>query len=206
MQHRPHPFLLDVSERTLTLTPEIAKAALRDLDEQPAAVLVVSAFGAPPDQAAWRAFEDETGIPVVFDAAAAASSIRQVGKQPLCVSLHATKALGIGEGGAILCADTSLTERATAMTGFGFSAGAVSAIRAGNYRISEYAGRLGLAVLDALPARLVELQRLTDGYRTRIGAHKRSRFQEGIGETWLTMTPNDRAGGCGAGDDCNLPR
>ena len=40
------PFLLDVSERTLTLTPEIAKAALRDLDEQPAAVLVVSAFGA----------------------------------------------------------------------------------------------------------------------------------------------------------------
>lgn len=185
------PYLLDVSERTLTLTPEIAKAALRDLGEQPAAVLVVSAFGAPPDQVAWRAFEDETGIPVVFDAAAAASSIRQVGKQPMCVSLHATKALGIGEGGAILCADTGLTERSTAMTGFGFlGAERVSAIRAGNYRISEYAGAVGLAVLDALPARLVELQRLTDGYRTRIGAHKRSRLQEGIGETWLTMTPN----------------
>ena len=97
----------------------------------------------------------------MFDAAAAASSIRQVGKQPLCVSLHATKALGIGEGGAILCADTSLTERATAMTGFGFlGTERVSAIRAGNYRISEYAGAVGLAVLDALPARLVELQRL----------------------------------------------
>ncbi|SAK44063.1 transferase [Caballeronia catudaia] len=185
------PYLLDVSERTLTLTPELAKAALRDLDEEPAAVLVVSAFGAPPDQAAWRSFEEETGVPVVFDAAAATTSIKSVGKQPLCVSLHATKALGIGEGGAILCSDESLIERATAITGFGFlGAERVSAIRAGNYRISEYAGAVGLAVLDALPERLAELQRLTDGYRARIGSDKQSRFQEGVGESWLTMTLN----------------
>ncbi|MFX1762830.1 DegT/DnrJ/EryC1/StrS family aminotransferase [Paraburkholderia sp. A1RI-2L] len=185
------PYLLDVSEQTLTLTPELARAALRELDEQPAAVLVVSAFGAPPDQAAWQAFEEETGVPVVFDAAAATTSIKSVGRQPLCVSLHATKALGIGEGGAILCSDKELIERASAITGFGFlGAERVSAIRAGNYRISEYAGAVGLAVLDALPERLAELQRLTDGYRARLDSGKRSRLQEHVGENWLTMTLN----------------
>ncbi|MFL9907892.1 DegT/DnrJ/EryC1/StrS family aminotransferase [Paraburkholderia sp. RL17-337-BIB-A] len=185
------PYLLDVCERSLMLTPEIVEAALEGLDELPAAVLVVSAFGAPPDQAAWQAFEARYGIPVVFDAAAAATSIKQVGSQPLCLSLHATKALGIGEGGAILCADTDLTDHATAMTGFGFlGAERVSAIRAGNYRISEYSAAVGNAVIDALPARVADLQRLTDGYRKRIGADRLSRFQEGVGERWLTMTLN----------------
>jgi dTDP-4-amino-4,6-dideoxygalactose transaminase len=184
------PVLLDVSQETLTLTPQIAEAALEGLDEAPAAVLVISAFGAPPDQAAWAEFETRTGIPVVFDAAAAATALHGVGKQPVCVSLHATKVLGIGEGGAIFSSDEDLIQRTTAMTGFGFlGTERVSAIRGGNYRISEYAAAVGLAVLDALPARLAALRSLTSAYRARLQG-KAVRLQSGVGEEWVTMTLN----------------
>ncbi|MFM0597984.1 DegT/DnrJ/EryC1/StrS family aminotransferase [Paraburkholderia dilworthii] len=184
------PMLLDVSQETLTLTPQIAEAALSNLDEAPAAVLVISAFGAPPDQAAWAEFEARTGIPVVFDAAAAATALHGVGKQPVCVSLHATKVLGIGEGGAIFSSDENLVQRTTAMTGFGFvGAERVSAIRGGNYRISEYAAAVGLAVLGGLPARLATLSSITAAYQARLQG-KAVRLQSGVGDEWVTMTLN----------------
>ncbi|MPW20597.1 degt/dnrj/eryc1/strs aminotransferase [Paraburkholderia sp. CNPSo 3157] len=184
------PALVDVSAETLTLTPEIAEAALESFDERPAAVLVVSAFGAPPDLAAWAAFEARHDVPVVFDAAAAVTAISGVGTQPACVSLHATKVLGIGEGGAILSNDTALNERTTAMTGFGFlGAERVSAIRGGNYRISEYTAAVGLAAMDALPARMEQLKSLTQAYRKRLDG-KAVRFQNGVGDQWVTMTLN----------------
>ncbi|WP_207540778.1 DegT/DnrJ/EryC1/StrS family aminotransferase [Sabulicella rubraurantiaca] len=184
------PFLLDIDERSLTLTPDIARRALLSLPERPGAVLVVSAFGAPPDLGAWEDFRAETGIPVVFDAAAAATAIRGVGVAPVCLSLHATKVLGIGEGGAILTSDEELARRMTAMTGFGFlGRERLSAIRGGNTRLSEYAAAVGLAALDALPTKLQKLRSLALGYRKRLGGH-RSRLQDGAGETWQTMTLN----------------
>jgi dTDP-4-amino-4,6-dideoxygalactose transaminase len=183
------PFLVNVDPQTLTLTPEIAIAALPDLPAPPAAVLVVSAFGAPPDLQGWAEFEATYGIPVVFDAAAAVTALSGVHRQPVCVSLHATKVLGIGEGGAILCADTSLTNRATAMTGFGFlGPERLSGIRGGNYRISEYAAAVGLAALRALPRRIEALRRLIEAYRAGLEGRV-TRLQRGAGE-WATMTLN----------------
>ena len=61
------PYLLETDPNSLALTPEIAAAALNSVPGPVAAVLVVSAFGAPPDFAAWTAFEKEHGIPVVFE-------------------------------------------------------------------------------------------------------------------------------------------
>ncbi|MBP0593887.1 DegT/DnrJ/EryC1/StrS family aminotransferase [Paraburkholderia sp. LEh10] len=184
------PYLLDVSEQDMMLTPEIVEAALPLLTEPPAAVLVVSAFGAPPDLIRWKAFEAKHEIPVVFDAAAAVTALNGVGAQPVCVSLHATKVVGIGEGGAIFSSDSDLIERTTAMTGFGFlGAERVSAIRGGNYRISEYAAAIGMAVLDALPARLDALRTLTNSYLERLKT-KNVRVQRGVGDEWVTMTFN----------------
>ncbi|MFL9907884.1 DegT/DnrJ/EryC1/StrS family aminotransferase [Paraburkholderia sp. RL17-337-BIB-A] len=184
------PYLLDVSEQSMMLTPEIVEAALPQLSEPPAAVLVVSAFGAPPDLASWKAFEAKHDIPVVFDAAAAVTALDGVGEQPVCVSLHATKVVGIGEGGAIFSSDRELIERATAMTGFGFlGAERVSAIQGGNYRISEYAAAVGMAVMDNLPARLEALRKLSRSYLDRL-QEKTVRVQPGVGDDWVTMTFN----------------
>lgn len=184
------PYLLETDPNSLALTPEIAAAALNSVPGPVAAVLVVSAFGAPPDFAAWTAFEKEHGIPVVFDAAAALTSLSGIGQQPVCVSLHATKTLGIGEGGAIFCADRDLMARATAMTGFGFEGQErLSSLRAGNYRISEYSAAVGLAGLDGLPERLQEMRELTSAYAQRL-AGKAVRLQPGVGTDWVTMTLN----------------
>src|SRR5579875_2487975 len=77
------PYLTDVDPYSLVLTPAIADDALRRLPEPPAAALVISAFGAPIDIAGWQEWERTHGIPVVFDAAAAATSLDTVGHQPL---------------------------------------------------------------------------------------------------------------------------
>jgi dTDP-4-amino-4,6-dideoxygalactose transaminase len=183
------PFFLEVDRESLMLTPAIVEAVLPSLDQPPAAIVVVSAFGAPPDFSEWALFEARHGIPVVFDAAAAVTALNSIGEQPICVSLHATKLLGIGEGGAIFSDDDEFIARTTAMTGFGFlGAERVAALRGGNYRISEYAAAIGMAALDELPGRLTLLRKLTSLYQQRLEG-KKSHLQQGIGD-WLTMTLN----------------
>jgi dTDP-4-amino-4,6-dideoxygalactose transaminase len=184
------PFLLDCDPSTLALTPAIVEAALPRLPARPAAVLVISAFGAPPDIAGWTRFEERHGIPVVFDAAAAMTSLVQVGRQPLAVSFHATKVFGIGEGGAVITTDAEEAARLTAMIGFGFSGAArVSTMAGGNYRVSEYAAAIGLAVLDTINAKLEEL--LAIGAMYAGGLEGRATVpQHGAGREWAAMTFN----------------
>ena len=176
------PFLVEVDPATLMLTPQIARSALAQAPERPAAILVVSAFGAPPDFDAWADFEKEIGIPVVFDAAAAISAIPgRVRAQPVCVSLHATKCLGIGEGGAIFSSDETFLKRTAAMTGFGFMGiSRVSEIRGGNFRISEYAAAVGLAALAEYPNKSDTYRSLSDSYLTRL-AGRAVQTQAGVG-------------------------
>jgi len=184
------PFLLDVDEHNLTLTPEIAERALPYLPEPPAVLLVISAFGAPPDIRAWEAFERTHRIPVVFDAAAALMSLDAGGHQPLCVSLHATKVFGIGEGGAVLSTDAGLIDQITAMTGFGFTGAArVSSVRGGNYRISEYAAAIGLAGLATVEQKIARLKTVIRLYAEEL-RNSHIRLQEGVGERWATTTLN----------------
>jgi dTDP-4-amino-4,6-dideoxygalactose transaminase len=184
------PYFTDVDPYSLVLTPEIADGALRRLPRKPAAVVVVSAFGAPLDQESWRQFERAHHIPVVFDAAAAAASLDSIGNQPLTVSLHATKVLGIGEGGAVITADGEFAKRITAMSGFGYLGDQrTSVLRGGNYRISEYTAAIGLAALAGLDAKIAKLRAVVSEYREGL-ANSPVRLQEGVGDRWVTMTLN----------------
>jgi dTDP-4-amino-4,6-dideoxygalactose transaminase len=184
------PYLTDVDPYSLVLTPEIAEGALRRVPRKPAAIVVVSAFGAPIDLENWRQFERTHHIPVVFDAAAAAASLDSIGNQPLTVSLHATKVLGVGEGGAVITTDGELAKRITAMTGFGYLGDQrTSLLRGGNYRISEYTAAIGLAALAELDAKIAKLRAVVTEYRRWLG-NSPVRLQEGVGDRWVTMTLN----------------
>lgn len=184
------PMLTDVDADTLMLTPALAERAMRRMPTLPAAIVVVSAFGAPPDVAAWEAFEHDHGIPVVFDAAAATTSLRQIGRQPLCVSLHATKVFGIGEGGAVITTDFELAARLESMIGFGFTgAGRTSDRRGGNWRISEYTAAMGLAVLATVDAKEAALRTLGARYAEALRGSP-VRLQQRSGADWATMTFN----------------
>ena len=108
----------------------------------------------------------------------------------MCLSLHATKVFGIGEGGAVVTSDGPLASRLLAMTGFGFvSTERLSTIRGGNYRISEYAAAVGMAVLEGITSKERRLLALADDYVHRL-ADAPVKLQPGVGTDWVSSTLN----------------
>lgn len=91
------PVLVGVDPKTWTIT------ATRELAElhRVAAVVVVSPFGYPVDVGAWENFSKAYSVPIVYDLAGAWGFF-PVTKNPRCYSLHATKNMGIGEGGFVV--------------------------------------------------------------------------------------------------------
>jgi dTDP-4-amino-4,6-dideoxygalactose transaminase len=80
------------------------------IDDAPApvsAVTPVAPFGQPLDIAAWEGFRARTELPVVIDAAAGFDSLVP-GETPAVVTRHATKVIGIGEGGFVTSTDPSI--------------------------------------------------------------------------------------------------
>ncbi|MCA8906663.1 MAG: DegT/DnrJ/EryC1/StrS family aminotransferase [Rhodospirillaceae bacterium] len=187
------PLFVDVDPDMLMLSPKIVERVIAERGtDDVGAVVPVSAFGAPVDIAAWDRFRSASGLPVVIDAAAAASTILGIGTAPVCLSLHATKVPGIGEGGAVLTDDPGLAERITAMTGFGFTGAArMAELRGGNYRISEYTAATGLAALDILPGVLEQLHRVAKLYREGLEGRETA-LMDGFGAEWISSTLNVR--------------
>ncbi len=184
------PLLLDIDEKSLALTPEIVESLDPSILENVACVVVVSVFGAPVELDSWDAFKLRTGIPVVVDLAAGIASISQVSAIPICLSLHATKVLGIGEGGAILSTDIDKVHQWTAMTGFGFaSRDRESSFRGGNYRLSEYSCAVGIAAVKELDQKIQKLMALA-GLYAPISREGNVRLQAGFGKDWISSTFN----------------
>lgn len=150
------PFFLDVEEETWALEPEEVKKSIRKVPGMVSAVIVVSPFGAPVETGKWDDFTEETGIPVIIDGAAAFDSISTIekarpGKTPIMISLHATKVLGIGEGGIIISSDKKLIARIQELINFGFNSERNITVPGTNGKMSEYSAAVGLAALDLWP-------------------------------------------------------
>jgi dTDP-4-amino-4,6-dideoxygalactose transaminase len=170
------PVLADVDADSWLLTPEIARRAMRELRFD--AVMPVAAFGAPHPSAGWHAFQQETGIPVVVDAAAAfGSQWLEAPGGTAVFSLHATKSLPAGEGGFVVSADAALVARVRQLSNFGINldggakrpVGTLARIGS-NAKMSEYHAAVGLASLDVWEERAAlrrlryhELQSRLDG-------------------------------------------
>jgi dTDP-4-amino-4,6-dideoxygalactose transaminase len=162
------PVLCDVDGASWLLTPAIARGLRGQFD----AVVPVSAYGLALDVAAWDAFVRETGLPVVFDAAAAL--IRQAMPE-VCVatfSLHATKPLGVGEGGLVASRDANLVARVRQLSNFGFDNDLVVAA-SGNSKLSEWHAAVGLAQLARIDEIRQRLARVHGAYMRRLPTHVR---------------------------------
>lgn len=169
------PFFADVSATTWALDPEhVARlvVGLRAAGKTVAAVMSVAPFGAPADVAGWEDFEARTGIPVVIDAAASFDAMTHPGKPsvasvshiPVVVSLHATKAFGIGEGGVVLSSDTALITRIRKYGNFGFYGSREATVQGWNAKLGEMYAAVGLALFDQWTAVRAEWQSLTDQF------------------------------------------
>jgi dTDP-4-amino-4,6-dideoxygalactose transaminase len=137
------------------------------------------------DIPAWTAFRSETGIPVLVDAAAAFDAMADA-SLPAVISLHATKALGIGEGGVFVTQDEALAQRVRELTNFGFRGSRTAHAPAVNAKISEYAAAVGHAALDLWPS--TRLRYLMMGQRLRMSLlhSPQVRFQAGWASEWVS--------------------
>ena len=163
------PYFVDIDPESLAVQPE------RLLDHpilpQAGAIIVVGPYGQPIPHGDWQEFARLSGIPVVIDAAAgfdaiAADPEKTLGDLPVMLSLHATKAFGVGEGGLILCRDAELILRCGRALNFGFLDSREALVAGFNGKMSEYHAAVGLAALDAWPQTRAGFLAAAQAYRS----------------------------------------
>lgn len=183
------PFFMDVDRMQWTATPAQAEEALAAAGGpgEVAAVIPVSTYGAPPDLPAWAAFQDRTGIPVVIDAAWCFDSTKS-GPIPQCISLHATKVFGAGEGGVVLWPSADMVMRVRRHANFGILADRQVAISGFNGKLSEYGSAVGLAGLDGWAERRRETLQLEQWYMAALSKLPGVTIMPGMDNTWAGGT------------------
>lgn len=141
------PLFADIDEESWLLTPDIARSVLKK--HAFAAVIPVASFGTPQDTKAWDAFSREHHIPVIIDAAGAFGNQHPATECLTIFSLHATKAMGAGEGGFIVSASHDQIQKLRRLANFGLdSASGVSQEAGTNAKLSEYHAAVALASLQ----------------------------------------------------------
>jgi dTDP-4-amino-4,6-dideoxygalactose transaminase len=183
------PHFVDVDPGTLQPDP----AALRERSDlaNVGAVMIVSPFGSPVDTAVWDQFSADTGIPVIIDGAASFDTVAsmpsaRVGTSPMMISLHATKVFGIGEGGLVLSTSESTIHRVRQVCNFGIWGSSEGQVLGYNGKVSEYHGVVGLAALEAWPARRVQLESRTQRYVDELKRLDGVKLLPGYGEGWVS--------------------
>ncbi|RZI25068.1 DegT/DnrJ/EryC1/StrS family aminotransferase [Pseudomonas orientalis] len=188
------PLISDVNAESWLLTPAIARVALAEMPFD--AVMPVSTYGCPQDVTGWDLFTAETGIPVVIDAAGAWGN-QEIGlTTKVSFSLHATKALGGGEGGFVASRHLAYAQSMRSLSNFGIDAHSGGLVfEAGeNGKMSEYHAAVALAALDNWPtvaqARRNLHQRYTERLLEKIPALKlQAKPMDGVYSLMLVLLP-----------------
>jgi dTDP-4-amino-4,6-dideoxygalactose transaminase len=164
------PIICDVDKSSWLLTPEIAEQHISQLNI--AAVVPVAIFGIPVCSESWSKFTTTTGIPVVIDAAAAL--INQTIKENIiyAFSLHATKPLGIGEGGFVVSPSKNQTLLIKKLSNFGFEQDRSISQIGTNAKLSEYHCAVGIAQLDRLDKTTQKRRQIFDHYLNALNETK----------------------------------
>lgn len=168
------PVVTDIDQNNWLLTPEIAAAAVKASGAR--AAVVVSTFGHPQNTRDWSAFQKQSGIRIVIDAAAAfGSQWLDADDIPVVFSMHATKSLPAGEGGFIVSGDASINALVCQMSNFGINLDPHAGVPVGylssagtNAKLSEFHAAVGLASLDNWDRQALLRQHLYQRYRTRL--------------------------------------
>jgi dTDP-4-amino-4,6-dideoxygalactose transaminase len=181
------PWIVDVDAASWALEPLAARELLRHAPGPVSAVIPVSPFGYPIDFGAWSSFRDETDLAVVIDAAAMFDTIRAE-SVPAVVSLHATKVLGVGEGGFVIGTDAGFIQELQKRSNFGFWDSREATVRSFNGKMSEYAAAVGLAALNTWDATRSDFVRVAAAYASAFSGNSKAMIQEGFGDRWVSST------------------
>jgi len=179
------PYFVDVDPRTWVLVPDAVDDIIASAPGEVGAVMPVAPFGRPIDLHAWDRFRSRSGLAVVIDAAAGFDSVVATGT-PTVVSLHATKVLGTGEGGFVLCDNRDLVLDIRRRMNFGFYGSREAMVPAFNAKLSEYHAAVGNAALDEWHSARAEWLLVANRYREALQRSSVARVQEGFGNTWVS--------------------
>ena len=162
------PYLVDVDADSWLVQVEALERHPRL--EQVGLVVPVAPFGRAVPQAPWLEFRRRTGIAVVIDGGASFEAVsadpaRFLGEIPVALSFHATKSFSTAEGGCVVTTDGRLSPNAIQALNFGFFDTRDCRSASTNGKMSEYHAAVGLAELDAWPAKSEALRRVADAYR-----------------------------------------
>lgn len=165
------PVLAGVDPRTWVLRPdEVEKAANSNLIE---GVVVVSPFGYFVDTLEWEMIRDRTGLAMVFDFAGAFGTFPET-FSPVCYSFHATKNLGVGEGGMVVFRTERQQREARRLINFDTLANrSIGSLRGSNHKMDELKASFLLAGLSTSALaeandRIDGKNKLLDTYRAKI--------------------------------------
>lgn len=181
------PYFVDVDRDTWGLDPERVMEAIATAPGKVGAIMPVLPFGRPLPAAIWDDFSDQTGVPVVIDAAAAIDTLTPV-RSLSVVSLHATKLLGAGEGGVVVSTDAALVAKVRSLSAFGFRGARIAHLAGTNAKMSEYHAAVGLAALDHWPQTRQAYANLALAYTEALSNGNFARLQPGFGDSWLGPT------------------
>lgn len=183
------PWLVDVDVATWSLTPSLARDLLASAPGRVSAIMPVLPFGAPIDVAEWERLRASSGVAVVIDAAAG-FDVARASSIPTVVSLHATKALGVGEGAFVVSRDAELVLALHQRANFGLLGDREAKVAATNAKLSEYAAALGLAGLDEWDGARADFQRVATEYLNVLAGIAGVALQPGYGTEWISATTN----------------
>jgi len=181
------PWFVDVDPATGVLDADHVRQRLAHAPGPVSAVMPVAAFGKPLDPAPWAKLHEDTGLTVVIDAAASFDSV-DAAPVPTMVSLHATKSLGVGEGGFIASEDPAFITRFRGLTSFGFMGDREARFVANNAKLSEYTCAVGLAALDQWASTRMAYAATAQRLRMALLHTPSAVFQPGWGSEWVSST------------------
>ena len=161
--HSGHtPVFVDINSKDYNMD---YKDLERKITNETRAIMVVHAFGLSADMSRIRKIAGN--IPIIEDAACALGSkyrgkfcgtLGEIG----CFSLHATKGVGVGEGGLLVTNNNEVAEKVRKLLNFGRNGYVFEAIGF-NYKLSDVSAAIGIVQFKKLD-KIIKKKNMLAGY------------------------------------------
>lgn len=164
------PVFCDIEENGPNIDPvEIEKKVKQDID----GILAVHCYGLPCNVEAIDDISKSQLIPVIYDAAHATGVVHKskylINYGDISViSLHATKVLNSGEGGAIFARNEEIIRQLHQMRNFGITGEDIIEGLGINSKMSELHAAIGLLNLKTLDENILQRKKIAQYYLTNI--------------------------------------